>query len=94
MVIVCGSLYWHHVDHSATLVNCTLTALHMLKLHQEYYYTYYFSLDLLLFQEVPYILALIVGLMHCLEVGCIDILCFQQDQEYSPNVRKGSKIKC
>ena len=56
MVIVCGSLHWHHVDHLAAPVNCTLTAVHMLKLHQGYYYTCYFFIVLLLFQEVPYIL--------------------------------------
>ena len=55
MAIVCGSMHWHNVDHSAALVNCTLTAVHMLKLHQEYYYTYYFLIVLQLFQEVPYI---------------------------------------
>ena len=55
MVILCISLHWHHVDHLVALVNCTLTAVHMLKLNQEYY-TYYFLIVLLLFQEVPYIL--------------------------------------
>ena len=56
MVIVCSSLHWHHVDYLAALENCTLTAIHMLKVHQDYYYTYYFLIVLLLFQEVPYIL--------------------------------------
>ena len=56
MVIVCSSLHWHHVDHLTAPVNCTLIAVHMLKLHQEYYYTYYFSIVLPHFEEVPYIL--------------------------------------
>ena len=55
MVVMCSSPHWHLVDHLAAPVNCTLIAVHMLKLHQEYDYTYYFSIVLPLFQELPYI---------------------------------------
>ena len=55
MAIVCGSMHWHHVDCLAASVNCTLIAVCILKLHLEYYYTYYFLIVLLLFQELPHI---------------------------------------
>ena len=69
MVIMYSSLHWHHVDHLGALVNCTLIAVCMLKLHQEYYYTYYFLIVCHFFKSYhiffcPGVIALIVVIMH------------------------------
>ena len=65
MANVCDSQHQHHVDWLAGFMDHALIAVYELKLHQEYYYTYYVQISLLLILAVSCILQSLCCNIHC-----------------------------